>query len=201
MPIEIKENKLLLVEGKDEEKFFEALFAHSQLLGIQVAGIAGKTQLASRLKALVQVHNFSQVSSLAIVRDADGNLDAAAKSVRSSLQGAGLAVPPSLGSRYGSNPTVAIFIMPDNVNVGMLEDLCLNSIAGRPELDCVDDLIRCLQDKNITLPPELSKARAHAYIATQQKPDLRVGEAAAAGYWPFGNSAFSSLKQFLNSCL
>ena len=201
MPTEITEAKILIVEGKDEVNFFTALFEHMQLTGIQISDIGGKTNFYPRLQALVNLHNFSQVNSIAIVRDADDDPVAAAQSVRSALSRAKLAVPPNLGTRHGSNPTVAIFIMPDNTNAGMLEDLCLNSVASSPELDCVNGLMQCIEDKRLPLPLQSSKARAHAYLATQQKPDKRVGEAAAAGYWPFPNSAFSPLKQFLSSCL
>lgn len=52
--IEITEPNVLVVEGKDEEYFFEALIKQMGLENIQVMGIGGKTNLQPRLKALTR---------------------------------------------------------------------------------------------------------------------------------------------------
>jgi hypothetical protein len=43
----------------------------------------------------------------------------------------------------------------------------------------------------------MAKAQAHAFLATLDKPDLRLGEAAVAGYWDFDHPAFDALKAFV----
>jgi hypothetical protein len=45
----------------------------------------------------------------------------------------------------------------------------------------------------------MSKACVHAWLASKERPDKRLGEAAQAGYWPFEHSAFDALSQFLLS--
>lgn len=45
---EITSPYLLIVEGKDDEKFFEAFLAHLGIVGVQIHSLEGKDNLASR---------------------------------------------------------------------------------------------------------------------------------------------------------
>ncbi len=47
------------------------------------------------------------------------------------------------------------------------------------------------------LPEAPSVAQAHAFLASRYKPNLDLGVAAQAGYWPFDHPAFVQAKQFL----
>ncbi len=46
-------------------------------------------------------------------------------------------------------------------------------------------------------PKNISKARVHAWLSSQNEPDKRLAEAAEVGYWPWENPAFDLLKLFL----
>jgi hypothetical protein len=88
--IQIKQTKLLIVEGRDEENFFgAALASYLGIADIQVLGIGGKTLLTANLKALKNDPAFPTVQSLAVVRDADltpaGSTVAAATSACASV--------------------------------------------------------------------------------------------------------------------
>ncbi len=48
-------------------------------------------------------------------------------------------------------------------------------------------------------PNNLDKARAHAWLASRPECDKRVGEAAQAGYRPWGSDAFRALWAFVGS--
>ena len=72
---EIKKEKLLLVEGRDEEVFFEVLFKKRNISNIQVMESGGKEQFAKELPEIIKLPNFHTVSSLAVVQDADQNAD------------------------------------------------------------------------------------------------------------------------------
>ena len=89
-------------------------------------------------------------------------------------------------------------VVPFGSNTGMLEDVCLQSVASDPKIKCVDDYFNCLEEASSERPRTLAKARAHAFLASKEESDLRVGEAAQKGYWPFTSPAFSKLEQFLN---
>ena len=66
--------KLLIVEGKDEENFFKAVF-NKQIIrsDVQIMPIGGKNNFKGSLKTLILDTEFSKIDSMAIVRDADSN--------------------------------------------------------------------------------------------------------------------------------
>lgn len=115
------QSKLLVVEGKDEELFFEAaLRDHLGLSDVMVLPIGGKTLLRTNLASLVRRPDFRGVVSLGVVRDADslppGTPISAARaafdSVASALAAAGLPVPPGHGDFAPGPPRVGVFVMP-----------------------------------------------------------------------------------------
>ncbi len=151
--------KLLVVEGRDEEMFFEAaLRDHLALTEIQIMPIGGKTKLTLNMKGLVNDVGFPTVQSLAIVRDADlttpgatiASAAQAFQSVCGSLRHVGLPCPAAHGQFAAGPPRVGIFIVPNAVDDGMLETLCLLSVATLPEYPCVDGYFQCLQGHGAT---------------------------------------------------
>lgn len=197
-PIEITEPILLAVEGKDELNFFEGLIEHIGLQHIQVWQYEGKTNLRGKLKTLVMSSGFAKVTSLGVTRDADDNYSTAFASVRGALENAGLSAPARALVSTGSHPKVVVMVFPrENMN-GMLEDICLDAVSSEPAMTCVTEYFDCLRREEIRIPHNrLSKARVHAFIASRQEPDLRLGLAAKRGYWPFDHDAFEQLKTLL----
>jgi hypothetical protein len=83
---QITKPKLLVGEGVDEVRFFEALLAHLGIRDIQVMEFGGKTRLAGFLRTLVApIPGYDQLISLAITRDADLDATGAFQSVSASL--------------------------------------------------------------------------------------------------------------------
>ncbi len=190
--------KLLLVEGRDEFNFFSALINHLQLQDIEVRIYEGKSNLRRALQTLPLAPGFGNVKSVGIVRDADDDANAAFQSVCSSLSNANLPVPDSPLVLTSGRPQIAVMIMPPGTNTGMLEDLCLSALQGDPAMPCVDQYFQCLETQMENLPQNASKARLHAFLASRERPDLRLGEAALGGYLPWDSPAFESVKQFIN---
>jgi hypothetical protein len=209
---EIEKPKLLIVEGRDEEEFFKAaLRDHLGHTDIQVMPIGGKTSLTDNLLALVGDAKFTTVLSLAVIRDADAPIgevpiigamvSEAAKafqSVSSSLRHVRLPSPASHGQFAAGPPRVGIFIVPNGIDDGMLETLCLRAVSTLPEFACLDAYFQCLQGHQI-VPNNLDKARAHAWLASRPESDKRVGEAAQARYWPWDSDVFQDLWTFVRS--
>ena len=191
---QITEKTLLIVEGKEDEFFFSALAHHLGLTELQVLGIGGKGQLRGILKA--PPPGFRSVTSLGIIRDANSDPDAAFKSVCDALQNAGLTVPPAVCEPAGHKPQVIVLILPDGQRPGMLEDVCLQSIQSDAVSPCIDQFFKCVEER-AKAPREPSKARVHAFLSSRETPDLRLGEAAEKGYWPFEDPAFDLIKKFL----
>ncbi len=197
MACEIKQPNLLVVEGKEEQLFFEAFIRYMGLQSIQVMPIGGKQQLRSNLKALVNTHGFPTVASLGIVRDADSDPNAAFQSVRDALQAAGLSAPGSPLELVDGNPCVAVLILPGRGKPGMLEDLCLEAVMCDPAMKCVEQYLQCLPQQGIPGPRNLSKAKVQAFLASREEAGKRLGEAAQAGYLPLGHKVFEEVRSFL----
>ena len=192
----IVQRKLLVIEGHDDEEFLDALVKHEGLNGIQLHNVRGKANLRPELKALKRTPGFSDVVSLGLIRDADSSVQDTFTSVRDAFRDADLPVPDSPMVPAGNNPQVLVMLMPDCVNTGELEDLCLRSVATQPAMLCVDDYFLCLKNRDIPEPRKLSRAKVHAYLTSM--PELkRLGESAQAGYWPWTSTQFDQLRDFL----
>ncbi len=89
--------------------------------------------------------------------------------------------------------------MPNNQDPGMLEDLCLKSVANDPAFPCVKMYFQCVLRAAHRQPNHMAKARVHAWLATQLEPDRRLDEAAKSKYWSWNDPAFQELVQFLRA--
>lgn len=190
--------KVLLVEGADAFYFFKGLLIHLGLLSVvEVRNYGGGNDLTAYLDLLRVTPGFERVTSLGIIRDAE-QLDATRvfRSVSDSLKQVNLPVPPQPLTLTDGLPAVSVFILPDCAGPGALETLCLQSVSGDPALPCVDEYFQCVQRQGHALPNNLLKARLHAFLSSRAQPNLRLGQAAHEGYWPWENVAFDLLKQF-----
>lgn len=200
---------LLLVEGRDEDRLVAALNRQLPHGGLQVVIYGGQDKLRPGLPPLVQSPGFTEtVTALGVVQDGGAHPERRQQSVHDALAAAGLPAPqaamtlargprPLPSGRPGPEIRVAFFLTPGSGQPGMLEDLCLASVEDDPAMECVNGLFACLDEKGIARPDNMPKARAHAFLATRPRPDLRLGEAAEAGIWPFDHPAFGQLKEFL----
>jgi len=195
----ISQPKLLIGEGAEEVRFFNAMLNHLKLDDIRVEEYGGKRKLSRYLQELLVRPSYRDVVSIGITRDADDDASTAFQSVCGVLTNIGLAAPAATEVFVGDRPKVGIFILPDGRNSGMLEDLCLAAIQSYPDVKCVDEYFKCIYERANRQPNNLAKARVHAWLASQVEPDRRLGEAAEVGYWPWDSPAFDSLKQFLRA--
>ena len=194
----ITRQKLLVVEGRDASEFFEALLRHLNLATeIEVRDFGGVSELRRYLRTLVLTPGFTNVVSLGIIRDAEADATSAFQSVCNSLSQSGLSVPRLPMVIVESKPRVTVFILPDCESPGMLEKLCLQTVSNDTAMPCVEQYFQCLQQRRRTLPTNLPKAQLHTFLASRPKSNLRLGEAAHAGYWPWEDPAFDKLKEFL----
>jgi hypothetical protein len=199
VPQRLSQPKLLIGEGREDVLFFTAFLKHLHLNDVQIADYGGKYQLRSYLRALLLRPDFTQLVSLGIVRDADTDATSAFQSVSGALHDLGLPVPDIPGQVAGVTVRVGVWIMPDGQGPGMLEDLCLAAVQNDLAMPCVDDYFMCLFHNSQNQPNNLAKARVHAWLASRIEPDLRLGEAAAKGYWPWDSAAFEPIKTFLQA--
>lgn len=195
-PREITREKLLLVEGKDEVNFFEALLEQSGIEGFEIIDVGGKRNFAKELKMLALLTGFEKVKTLIIVRDADDNADDAFASARSALHSIHFHTPNCQNElREYEGRKVGIYIMPGNFENGMLEDLCMSSVADQPVISCIESFFECIKQKGC-IPKNLSKAKAHVFLASQSELVTSIGVAAKKGYWNFSHPSLQALTHF-----
>jgi hypothetical protein len=198
MMVEIKKPNLLIVEGKDEENVFAKLLEHLHLAEIQTLPIGGKTLLRDQLALLRKESNFKgMVRSIGVVRDADDNSDSAFQSVCDALKDNHLPAPKSPLETTDTVPAITVMILPGGNQRGSLETILMQSVEQDPAMECVRQYFECLEKKKVPEPKAIAKANAHAFLASREAPDKRVGEAAQAGYWPFDSAVFNPVKEFL----
>ena len=206
-PISVEQPRLLVVEGVSEAHLFNALFAHIEekdgvrIDDIQIVNVGGRDNIRQDIQVIVSDRNFGEVSSIGIVRDADDNADNALRSVQGVLRDVGLPVPNAPLSLAGDIPKVAALILPHGRSSGVLEDVCLESVAGDPAMGCVQDYFSCIESNLDAQPNNLSKAKAQVFLASRRSPGLQLGVAAYRGYWDFEHAAFEPLKRLVGMLL
>jgi len=236
---EITKPKLLFVEGRDEVHFFTKLAADLGLSDdIQIEELGGKAKPSAGIDAWMTAPGHEIITSVGVIIDADGDPSAAFQSVCRALEEVGLPRPTAVEQAVSDgNHQVVVMILPDGVKEGMLEDLCLESVADDPAMLCVDEYFECLEGRLETFPRNPSKARVrafltskelleeahfehlqrdlsellpefpdapsvakvHAFLASRYKPNLDLGIAAEAGYWPFDHPSFERVRDFLST--
>lgn len=201
-PIQIISDKLLLVEGKDEEnlckKFFDFLDIPNS--SYQIIDIGGKDQFRKKLPTLILVSNFSVVKKIGIIRDADDNAISAFDSIKDTLKRCNLLVPKKLNSivHKKEEPSVIVYIQPNNTDSGAIENLCLDSIEDKQVTECIDEFFECFKKDNVEYK-KLAKRKVQVYLSTLPNSKIfpSIGLAALAGYWDFSHAAFAQYEQFL----
>ena len=176
----IPENRrrLLLVEGQDDQVFFENFVSHladtsDALLSLSefhIIQYGGRAKLTLLLRELKKDDFFDDVSHIGIVRDSDFNTDAF-RSVQDRLKTVNkegsphLPVPEQPLVWSGSAPAVSILIIPSAEREGMLDDFVMDALSIDPVANCVDSYFQCLTHQGVTVVPErAAKARVRVYL-------------------------------------
>ena len=200
----LEKPKILLVEGKEEAKFFDAFLKHLYINDIDVISIKGKTKqnLKFVLSSIKADNNWYQSigRGIGISLDADSNPSGTEDSIKSILQNLNFNPPDNALEISVEDGIKTIYmVVPCTEEKGMLETLCLKSVEEEPAYNCVVRLFSCLEEviEENDLPKNILKAYTHAFLATRKIPDKRLGEAAKAGYWLFDHEAFNNVRTFI----
>lgn len=211
----IKQNKILIVEGKDEISFVNCLLKTIAIDNIQLWDSQGKDKIQKALKAIKLLPGFESVTSIGILRDADSNPQGAFESVKADLRLSGYPVPANIGERSEKDGlSVSAFILPGGGNIGMLETLAWQSVEAEP---IAAEITQFLGNCRELLPSEEQhgppgygppgwrkprneeKAKMHALLSTMVEAQPRMGIAAQKGYFDLRHAAFTSLADYLRS--
>jgi hypothetical protein len=189
----IKKTRLLLGEGIDEKNFFDAFLRHlGRERDVQTMHYGGKDHRRGFLGLLSGTKpEFTQVERLAVTGDADDDYAAVVARIRGELQECGLAQPEDRDFAELGGKRVGLFVCDRQ-----LETICLNSLAGTPELACIEAFLRCL-NVHYDSQNEMEKVKCRSYLAYKDGTTLSVGIGAIKNYWNLASPAFSGLRDFL----
>ena len=204
----IRKSRVLLVEGIDAYYFWiRACEAYTEN-EIEVFDFGGNQDLRRFLDIFRDRPNFDAVTSLAIIRDAEADPDAAIKSVQAALQNAKLPVPDAPFTFAEGTPRTAFMLQPgfttdaagNRVYLrGTLEDLCLMTVEDDVCLDCVAQYIECVEARNEPMRWR-HKMRLHAFLAGKDRfVGAKIGEAATQGAWDWNHAALAAYRSLLET--
>jgi hypothetical protein len=184
--------RVLLVEGKDEQRVLPELL---ELCGIPwpqkeppvwiedangIETILGTPLIETEVKV-------SGLRVLGILVDANGDLAARWRSVRGRLADVvpDLPVAPHLEGwihQRVDRIRIGVWVMPDNLERGMLETLLLRLRTGESALhDHARDAVAIARTKGAPfLPAHLDKAELHTWLAWQNPPGQQLHAAVRA---------------------
>lgn len=200
--IKITKEYLLLVEGKDEETFCKCLLLHLRIDNVQVVAVGGKDNFPINIKSLSKVPGFPLVKAIGIVRDAEADDPSQVlQSINSALGNANRPTIASIGSFHANNGLrIGTFVMPNNKDKGMLEDLLLKALQCPNVVDCIDAFVECAERNNGALKNK-SKAKVQAYLAAMPEIVNSAGLGAKKGYWDFDSNEMDDIKKFLQELI
>ena len=198
----ITEKKLLIVEGKDEEAFFKVFLKRNEICQIQVISSGGKDRFRKDFPAIKVTPGFDEVTSLAVIHDADTDAQGKFQSICSILSNNGLNIPQKVSSFISGSPKIGIFIIPDGKNKGKLESLCLSTVESENIMKCIDSFMDCIKKSQLKegkykSPKDIHKARCRAFLAAMEKDTRSLGEATEKGYWNLDSEKLKPFTGFL----
>jgi hypothetical protein len=200
MDSKIKKEDVLFVEGKDEINFFGILLKWLDITDVQIIDVGGKDNFQNRFSGYMQTEGaLSRIKNIGFVRDAEGHeANSAFQSICSVLKKYELACPnESCKPVDQDNKKISIFIMPNNNDCGMLEDLCIRAIQGSGIFPCVESFIQCYEGKIEKDRYNKSRAIILAYLSTQIPIVNSLGLAAQQNIFDFSNPCFDAIRKFL----
>lgn len=177
--------QILLVEGNDDQHIIWALCAKYKLTeNFDVKDCKGIDPLLEQIG--VQLKR-SGLKTLGIIIDADANLKARWRDLKSILAAFNL---PEIPSNEGTivekeNIKVGIWLMPDNNSSGMIEDFIKFLVPnGDDLLPIVNQNLDSIESQKLNKYKDIHKAKAiiHTWLAWQEDPGTPMGLAITKKY-------------------
>ena len=191
MPVQNQERmfdapRLLLVEGRDDFHVISALCAVGGLPeNFSIFDCGSDDEVLNALSALLLLADPPEI--IGVVLDADANIESRWQSIRSRLQNYPYrlpAAPDPRGTIVGAvedKPRLGFWLMPNNVDPGMLEDFC-RQLAPDDAIAFAGDCVTQAREKSFATFREVhrSKAVVHTYLAWQDEPGKPLGQSITA---------------------
>lgn len=185
-------NNVLLVEGTNDYHVVGALCrAHGVALTLfETLPCGSDLRALKKLNGLIMAPDTDRPPTIGLVLDADQpDVQGRWQSIQDRLREHLYPLPnqpAATGTIVAATrpelPRLGFWLMPDNRQVGMLEDLVLEMIAPH----CVQTVEQCLREARtggcVTYREvHQSKAVVHTFLAWQNEPGRPIGQAITAG--------------------
>ena len=186
--------KILLVEGKDDEHVLKHICGNrgvpTTTISSQPIGDAKRLLDAASPSASLRASN-EEGDAVGVVIDADMDLDARWRSIHSRLLAVGYTNVPQLPDPNGTIlsppngsllPKTGIWIMPDNMTSGILEDF-LRFLIPQPDplFQHATTSVNAVPEQRFT-DLDRPKALIHTWLAWQEEPGRPYGTAITARF-------------------
>lgn len=208
--VNILKSKVLFVEGMDEVNFFNALLKKLELSeNYQVVDFKGKSQMDDFISMMSKTESFNEnVTSIAIIRDADNSFDSVANEIKHTLKKVFSAKSIENGEvKEVEDINIGFYIMPGPGKNGELEDLVLSSLQENEIFSEVCVYLEKLktitkpanEQSTFSYPRKESKAKLQIYFSSMKESDPRMGLSAQRSYVDFKHTSFEDLIGFIRS--
>ena len=191
MPVQNRERlfdepRLLLVEGKDDFHVISALCEVNELPeNFSIFDCGSDEEVFNALRALLS--RADPPETVGVVLDADEKVESRWQSIRGKLQHSPYRLPdvPDPGGTIvevvEDLPRLGFWLMPNNVDPGMLEDFC-RQLAPDDAIAFAEDCVTQAREKSFATfrDAHRSKAVVHTYLAWQDEPGKPLGQSIAA---------------------
>ena len=175
----------LLVEGKNDLHVVKALCIHYNVTeNFDISDCDGINNLLRVLK--VTLTNQSLYITIGIILDADNSIASRLDQIRNIVKQLGYTVPTSLPntglictSSDSMYPQLGLWLMPDNVNLGMVEDFAISLAPQNDPLMAETEVsLQRIEVAGIQkcIPKHRSKAKIHTYLAWQDESGAPIGQ-------------------------
>jgi hypothetical protein len=197
--------QILFVEGTDDQHVLWALLKHNEFP--ETFSVEQKGGVENLLAVLPVQLKGSGVRAVGIVIDADMNLSARWSSIQAILQVIGYNNVPLSPAATGTIlsevdlPRFGVWLMPDNVLTGMLEDFVAKLVpAGDAGFAHAQTVLMALPGGVQKFAPvHFAKAHIHTWLAWQSDPGTPMGLALTKKYLDAGSPAAAGFLRWLEA--
>lgn len=179
-------HQVLLVEGINDCHVIWALCEAldvPETFGIYVC--ESVDLVLSRLNALIQ-RPESEIKTIGVVLDADRNFAGRWQGIKHKLRDDPYVLPdePDLDGTIieavDTMPRIGVWLMPNNVDSGMLEDFC-RELAPADAVKFAEQCVAGAKEKEFATFKDVHQAKAviHTYLAWQDEPGKPLGQSIA----------------------
>lgn len=181
----------LLVEGKDDQHVVWAICKKYQIpYTFDVIDCGGRSQILERLPVDLKQEG---ITAIGVLLDADQDLQKSWQNICARLAPYNYKIPDQPGPQgfihlpHDIYPGVGIWLMPDNLQSGMLEDFVRFLIPQEDLLNpFVEQILSLIEQEPIETryDPELHRAKAyiHTWLSWQKDPGTPMGQALTKTY-------------------